>query len=54
LKKEIKKKDEEIQKKDEENKKLKEEIIILQQQLKNTKIADDEKSYNKLFTFIVF
>jgi vacuolar-type H+-ATPase subunit I/STV1 len=47
---------EEIRKRDEENKKIKQEIIILQKQLKEAKIADDEKSYNKSFTlcFVFF
>jgi seryl-tRNA synthetase len=58
MKEEVKRRDEEnkemkeeIKKRDEENAKLKEEIEILRLQLKETKTANDEKSYNKLFIF---
>jgi hypothetical protein len=64
--KEIQKQDEEIKKmkeekkkeindRDEEIKKMKQEIIFLQQELKKSKIENDnEKSYNILFTLYFF
>jgi hypothetical protein len=48
---EIKKMKEDLKKKDEDLEKKDEEIEILRLQLKETKTANDEKSYNKLFIF---